>query len=113
MWRTPLKTYINNSGILTLAEFKDLPFPPKRFFMVYDVTSKRGGHAHKKCEQFIICAHGTCGVDINREDAYLLSKQDVGIYIPASTWVEYNLSKDGVLLVFASEPYDPEDYIYE
>ena len=35
-----------------------LPFAPKRCFMVMDVRSKevRGEHAHRECEQLLVCA---------------------------------------------------------
>ena len=36
----------------------------------------------------------------------------MGLYLPAMVWKEmYDFSKDSVLLVMASEHYDPEEYI--
>jgi hypothetical protein len=42
----------------------------------------------------------------------LLDSPDKGIYLPPLTWgTQYRYSPDGMLLVFASEYYDPDDYI--
>ncbi len=52
-------------GDLTVGEFlHDIPFIPKRYFMVFGVPSAktRGEHAHRRCEQFLICVRGHCGV---------------------------------------------------
>jgi hypothetical protein len=42
----------------------------------------------------------------------LLDAPNLGIYIPPMIWaVQYRYSADAMLLVFASEPYEPSDYI--
>lgn len=105
-------------GNLTVGEFsKDIPFIPKRYFSVFDVPSKevRGEHAHKECHQFLICIKGSCHVvadDGNQRQEFVLDKPNKGIYLPPMVWgVQYKYSKDAVLLVFASEHYDANDYI--
>jgi carbonic anhydrase/acetyltransferase-like protein (isoleucine patch superfamily) len=105
-------------GDLSVGEFeKDLPFSPKRYFLVFNVPSRevRGEHAHKKCHQFLICVRGSCGVllDNGRERReLLLDSPTVGIYVPPMIWgTQYRYSEDAVLLVFASHIYDPADYI--
>jgi dTDP-4-dehydrorhamnose 3,5-epimerase-like enzyme len=102
-------------AVATLA--KDIPFTPKRFFVVYDVPSKyvRGEHAHKVCHQFLICVHGhlTLMVDdgANREEI-LMDRPSFGVYIPPMVWgTQYLYSDSSVLLVFASHEYDAGDYI--
>ena len=105
-------------GKLSVGEFeKSIPFPVKRYFLVFDVPSEetRGEHAHKECHQFLICVHGSCNVvaddGINREE-FLLDQPNVGLYLPPMTWgVQYKYSNDAVLLVFASHYYDSVDYI--
>ena len=105
-------------GNLTVGEFeRTLPFTPKRFFMTLDVPSfdLRGEHAHRTCHQFLLCVHGSCAVvvddGINREE-FLLDRPTFGIHIPPMVWAtEYKHSSDSRLLVFASEYYDPADYI--
>lgn len=105
-------------GSLIAGEFdKDLPFIPKRFFIVYDVPSKkiRGEHAHKTCEQFLVCIKGkvTALVDNGKERNQIeLDSPEKGLYIPAMVWgTQYNYSEDAILLCFASKEYENSDYI--
>ncbi len=105
-------------GDLAVADIpKDVPFAPQRWFAVFNVPSEktRGEHAHYRCHQFLVCLHGSCAIvaddGINRTEV-MLDSPDMGIYLPPLTWgIQYKYSVDGVLLVFASDPYDPTDYI--
>ena len=116
LWR--LNSYDDMRGSLMVAEFAtDIPFVPQRTFVVHNVPSEdvRGEHAHRICEQFLVCLHGSVHVvvddgQVNRE--VRLDTPDRGIYMPAMTWgVQYKFSSDAVLMVFASHPYDSEEYI--
>jgi acetyltransferase-like isoleucine patch superfamily enzyme len=105
-------------GSLTVGEFeRNIPFVPKRYFMVFDVPSRetRGEHAHRVCHQFLVCARGSCAIladdGVSRTEV-LLDSPDKGIYLPPMTWgVHYKYSADALLLVFASHHYDSADYI--
>lgn len=105
-------------GALSVGEFPvDIPFQPKRYFLVFNVPSEktRGEHAHHLCHQFLICVKGSCSVvvddGVNRCEVSLESPA-MGIYLPPMTWgIQYKYSADAVLLVFASEYYDAGDYI--
>lgn len=105
-------------GNLTVGEFEQhIPFPVKRYFMVFDVPSAetRGEHAHKACHQFLICAKGSVTVvaddGVTRQE-FTLSEPNHGVFLHAGVWgIQYKYSSDAVLLVFASEHYDPDDYI--
>lgn len=105
-------------GSLSFAEIgQKLPFEPKRYFIVFDVKSKevRGEHAHRQLAQFLVCVKGSCAVVVddgkNREE-YQLDQPNIGLYLPPMTWgIQYKYSPDAVLLVLASDTYDPEDYI--
>lgn len=105
-------------GNLTVAELGDqLPFSPKRFFLVFDVPSKdvRGEHAHKAQHQLLVCIKGACSLLVddgkNREELRL-DRPTLGIHIPPLVWgVQYKYTPDAVLLVFSSGCYDPDDYI--
>jgi UDP-2-acetamido-3-amino-2,3-dideoxy-glucuronate N-acetyltransferase len=105
-------------GNLSVGEFpKDIPFEPKRFFLVFDVpsTKTRGEHAHHNCHQFLICVKGSCSVVADDGDSRCeirLDSPDKGVYLPPLTWgIQYKYSSDAVLLVFASHTYDADDYI--
>lgn len=104
-------------GSLTATEFSSLPFAPRRLFTVYDVPSEsvRGSHAHRTCSQFLVCTLGavSCLVDDGsaREEIRLASP-DVGVHIPPMIWgTQWQYTRDAVLLVLASHPYDASDYI--
>lgn len=105
-------------GNLTVGEFeRTLPFTPKRYFITFDVPSAklRGEHAHRKCEQFLVCVRGSCAVvvdDGTHREEFLLDRPTFGVYVPAMIWAtEYKHSPDSTLMVFSSEYYDPDDYI--
>lgn len=114
----PLRVASDLRGSLAAIELgTDLPFVPSRFFAVFDVPSKdvRGEHAHRACEQVLVCLRGSvaCIVDdgIQRTEV-LLDRPNVGLYMPAMTWgTQYRYTDDAVLGVFASLPYDSDDYI--
>lgn len=105
-------------GSLTVGHFgQEVPFVPKRYFMVFDVPSKdvRGEHAHKVCQQFLICVRGSIRVVVDdgfiREE-FLLDENRKGLFLPAMVWAsQYAYTPDATLLVFASHDYDPDDYI--
>jgi UDP-2-acetamido-3-amino-2,3-dideoxy-glucuronate N-acetyltransferase len=105
-------------GNLSFAQVADqLPFPPLRYFLVFDVSSKeiRGEHAHRTLQQFLVCIKGSCAVmiDDGRQRAEVhLDRPNLGLYIPPMVWgVQYKYTPDAVLLVLASDIYRAEDYI--
>jgi UDP-2-acetamido-3-amino-2,3-dideoxy-glucuronate N-acetyltransferase len=105
-------------GDLTVGEFdRGFPFQPKRYFIISGVPSSeiRGEHAHKQCHQFLICAYGQCSVTVDDGTTRLefqLNQPSIGIYLPPMIWGrQWQYSADAALLVYASERYDPADYI--
>ena len=113
---TPL--FLDMRGTLTAAEIpSDIPFEPKRYFVVFDVPSSevRGEHAHRECHQFLVCIRGSVLVVVddgtNREE-FRLDAPRRGLYIPPLVWaIQYQYSPDAMLLVLASHPYRADDYI--
>jgi len=75
----------------------------------------RGEHAHKRLKQFLLCVRGKIRVrtdDGRRRREYLLDHPGKGLYLAPMTWAaQYGHSRDAVLVVLASAPYDPRDYI--
>ncbi|MEI2732908.1 MAG: WxcM-like domain-containing protein [Dermatophilaceae bacterium] len=107
-------------GSLAAVEMADgLPFVPRRFFAVFDVPSSdvRGEHAHRRCEQVLVCLRGSvnCIVDDGQRRAeVVLGDPSIGLYMPAMTWgTQYKYTPDALLAVFASLPYDANDYVRE
>lgn len=105
-------------GDLVAAEIaKQLPFVPVRFFVVHNVPGSevRGEHAHRECHQLLICISGRVHVLVddgtNRQEV-VLDRPELALHISPRIWgTQYKYSADAALLVFASHPYDPADYI--
>ena len=113
-----MRSYKDLRGEITVGEVpKELPFVPKRYFLIHDVPEdiKRGEHAHKICKQFMICVKGSCKVLLDSGENSLivnLDSPDLGIFIPEMIWgCQYEYSENATLLVFASHLYDKEEYI--
>lgn len=105
-------------GSLVSAEADShIPFAPRRIFSVMQVPSKdvRGAHAHRLCEQFLICQSGSVAIvvdDSRVREEVVLDDPQLGLYIPPMVWsVQYRYTHDAILLVLASDPYEPQDYI--
>jgi UDP-2-acetamido-3-amino-2,3-dideoxy-glucuronate N-acetyltransferase len=116
----PLPNFSDMRGDLMAIELdSNLPFDSKRCFFVHSVPNQRvrGEHAHVECSQFLIAIYGSLYVvlddTVNRSEI-LLDKPDFGLFIPPGIWgTQYKFSRDAVLCVFASHPYDSDDYIRE
>lgn len=113
-----LSTHSDARGNLTAGEFpKELPFEPKRFFLVSEVPSEsvRGQHAHLECEQFLIAVRGSVRVRTTSKgivSEHWLRNSNVGLFLPSMIWGEQDYySSDCVLLVLASQEYDSSDYL--
>ena len=114
--RLPL--IVDLRGSLSVGEFdRTIPFRVKRYFIVFNVPSRetRGEHAHRECHQYLICVRGSCSVvadDGSHRQEFLLDRPDIGLHLPPMIWgIQYKYSNDAVLLVYASDYYDSEDYI--
>ncbi len=75
----------------------------------------RGKHAHKRLEQILVCVSGSCKIRLDNgkeKKIVALEKPYEGLYVSHDMWREmYDFSKNAVLMVFASEVYDEDDYI--
>ena len=105
-------------GNLSVVEFqRNLPFDVKRCFWIYGVPSSevRGEHAHIECHQFIVCIAGSIQLLLDngtKREQIKLDRCTLGVHIPPKNWaIQYQYSRDAVLLVFASHHYDEKDYI--
>jgi len=111
-----LPTFSDSRGNLTIIE-KVLPFEIKRVYYIYKASSKRGGHRHKKTWQALVSVAGSCEIYVHNgkeEKTYLLDSPDKCLVLAPEDWHTMDkFSKDCVLLVLASEYFDPDDYIDE
>ena len=113
-----IESFTDPRGNLIVGEYpKTLPFSPIRFFIVSGATKgeSRGNHAHKSTEQMLFCLSGQVIVRVNdgtELKEFILRPGKEGLYIPALHWGEQIYSsEDTSLLVLASEPYSPDEYI--
>src|SRR5512138_2928239 len=111
-----LKTFTDQRGNLTVIE-KVIPFDIKRIFYIYGVdNSVRGGHRHHRTVQAAICIQGSCTIynnDGEKEEEYILDHPGKCLVLETKDWHKmYNFTPDAILMVLASEYFDPNDYIY-
>ena len=109
-----LKTFDDEKGTLTVVE-DILPFKVKRTYYVYNVNSIRGGHRHKLTVQGLVCLGGSCKVYVNNgktEKEYIIDTPQKCLILDPKDWHTIDFSSNNtVLLVFASEYYDVDDYV--
>ena len=110
-----LPLHVDARGRLTVFEGgMEVPFQIKRVFVISDVPrhSVRGQHAHRRCQQVLVAVAGGVTVRANDAQDYRLSRSENALYLPAGAFVEMrDWTPDAVLMVLASERYDPEDYV--
>ena len=112
-----LKTFSSPLGNLTVIE-DVLPFEIKRVFYIYGVAdSVRGKHRHRRTVQAAVCIRGSCTISNNdgktRERFVLDSPEKCLILEPRDWHYMHDFTEDAILMVLASTPFDPADYIYE
>ncbi|HNW96918.1 MAG TPA: FdtA/QdtA family cupin domain-containing protein [Bacteroidales bacterium] len=112
-----LKTFSDKRGNLTVIE-KIFPFEIKRIFYIYGVDdSVRGGHRHYNTYQAAVCIKGSCKIYNNNgssTEMFTLNSPVKCLIIEPCDWHKmYDFSRDAILMVFASEFFDENDYIFE
>ena len=112
------KKYTKKSGHLVPISFKnDVPFKPKRIFLIYGKKNfLRGDHAHKKCSQFFIPITGKIELAFinskNSKKVILDSKKKKGFLLEPLTWCKVTFkTKNAVMMVFCDREYEFNDYI--
>ena len=112
-----LPAHRDDRGNLTVID-DVLPFSIKRVYFIYGVdNSIRGKHRHHKTMQAAVCIQGSCKIYCNdniTQTETLLNNPEMCLLIKPEDWHEmYEFSNNAILMVFASEKYIKEDYIYE
>mgnify|MGYP001493852948 FL=1 len=105
-------------GNLTFIEEENhIPFKIKRVYWIYDVPGgqKRGGHAFKEQQEFIVALSGSFDVVIDdgkQKQTFSLNRSYYGLYIPNGLWREMNnFSTNSLALVLSSTEFSEDDYI--
>lgn len=113
-----LPKILDKRGNLTFIESgKHIPFDIKRVYWIYDVPGgqKRGGHAYKTLNEFIIALSGSFDVVLDNgkeKKKFSLNRSYYGLYVPKMIWRELNnFSTNALCLILASDNYNEKDYI--
>ena len=102
-----------------IEEENHIPFKIKRIYWIYDVPGgeKRGGHAFRETEEFIVALSGSLDVvlhDGKQEYRFHLNRSYYGVYVPKMMWrMLENFSTNSLALILASTIYKDSDYIRE
>ena len=94
----------NRGSLIALEKEHNVPFDIKRVYYIYDTKRgvPRGFHAHEDLEQMLICVSGSCK----------LNTPEQALYIGKMIWREmFDFSQGCVLMVIASQYYNPKEYI--
>lgn len=112
------KYFSDANGILIpIGGKKSIPFNLARLFYIFNLKKGdiRGDHAHKKCQQLLICLRGECQVICDngkKRQVFKLNKPKMGLYIPPMIWVIQKFNKnDSILLVLTDQKFKESDYI--
>lgn len=115
-----LPKFLDRRGNLSIIEqFKQIPFKIERTYWIYDVPGgeKRGGHAYKENQEFIVALSGSFDVildDGKERKVFHLNRSYYGLYVPKGLWRQMeNFSTNSLALVLASTPFNKEDYVYD
>ena len=106
-------------NLSVIEELKDIPFKIERTYWIYDVPGgeKRGGHAYKENQEFIVALSGSFDVildDGKEKKTFSLNRSYNGLYVPKGMWREMeNFSTNSLALVLSSTKYDEKDYIHD
>jgi hypothetical protein len=108
----------DSRGNLSFYEsLNHIPFKIERSYWIYDVPGgqKRGGHAFKAQNEFIIALSGSFDVKLNdgkAEQIFSLNRSYYGLYVPNMIWREMlNFSTNSLALIVSSSNYSEADYI--
>jgi hypothetical protein len=112
----PLRGIVERRGRLVEIDHAKLPFTVRRSFVVDHVPdgTVRGGHAHRDCQQILICLQGRVQVTVksnNHVAEVTLTDSAEGLFIDAKIWSAQRYEAEARLLVLASQPFDPNSYV--
>ncbi len=105
------------SLVTVTPEDVQTPFAVKRVYFVSGVPEgvSRGSHAYAELEELVVAVAGSCSMvldDGSSRHEYRLDDPAKGLFVGKMVWREmFDYSPDCVLMVLASDYFDPNDYI--
>lgn len=97
------------------VEDEGVPFEIMRVFTVQASTGEiRGKHAHRSCNQIMVCLVGRCEVvcsDSNLRKSFKLDASTGGLWVPPGIWAEQAYLDDpSLLMVLCDRLFEEDDY---
>ncbi len=109
-----LPSFGDERGWLSVVD-GNLPFETKRIYWIYGADGQvRGGHRHKVTRQALIAVSGIVDVFMDdgvKQETVRLSHPRQCLLVEPQDWHQMTFGSGAVLLVLASHPFDPNDYI--
>lgn len=112
-----LNAFRDARGVLVPIDLATtVPFPVARVFWVSDVPSgtSRGGHAHKACQQYLVCITGAVCVDVfdGTAERSIDLAAGTALHVRAGIFATERYASPGsVLMVFCDRAYERSDYL--
>lgn len=102
--------------LLAIQPGPQLPFNIGRVFVVQaNAGIIRGNHAHKRCNQYLVCMTGAVEVvcdDGDEKTSFLLDGPSQALWIPPGIWATQTYRHDdSELIVLCDLPFDEGDYL--
>ena len=111
-----LQSFSDKGGIMTVVQsYSEIPYLITRVFSISATNCIRGNHAHKNCNQFIVCISGSIIITVDdgtSSKQFTLNSSSQGLHIPPGYWSfqEYRNSIT-TINVYCDLEYDESDYI--
>ena len=108
--------FTKKSGtLIPISLNKDIPFKPKRIFLIYGNRKfVRGNHAHKKCTQIFLSLSGNIDITIENKKGIKeikLEKFKSYLKVLPLNWVKIKMKKNQLLMVICNKKFSEKDYI--
>jgi dTDP-4-dehydrorhamnose 3,5-epimerase-like enzyme len=106
-------------GTLTLVASQQMPFPPRRTYVLHRMPAgaRRGGHANRSQRRLLVGLSGAATVTIadgRNPDRHIVLGGGDTMLIQPGIWFELEIhDEDAAILVFADGDYDPGDRVRE
>jgi hypothetical protein len=114
-----IDAYGDNRGIIYVIDDikKTIPFEVKRFYFISNTSlfSKRAGHGHKELKQFFVLVNGYVEILLSKPGSKINSNVIFNtpgqyFYLEPGFYRDIIFKDNSVLLVFASDTYNEQDY---
>lgn len=102
-WQLPVMR--DHRGSLSPIEFRDLPFAPKRAYLVFENHKARGGHAHEKEKEIFVCVKGNFRArlhDGKKFHSFAMKRTGQALYVPNMIWHEFDRFTKGASMLAVS-----------